>query len=616
MNRIYLSVVLFGLVFFQSCTHHPKNDLLKKYNELATKSQSKKLQDPVEKIHLANAALQIADSLSLPDSLFYQMYFIKSYEYATLSKLDSATTYYQLTDSMAAKNKDSLYIGLSHMLRGYIESKNNNLYLSEKFYKKSLKILEKKHNTVYLAAIYGNYGSLLYDKGLFKESQDLLIKSYALYKLNNDSAGLSFISLNLANNYLDIGSYTEALKYYKIALHLAIKTKNLTQEEACYNNLGVYYRVQNPDSALFYYKTALKAVEHNPAYEFSRIQIEYNMANIYVDKKQINIAMPIYLRLLNECKSKKNVLGEAIIMSGLSDVYFKQGNHKKSIESLLYAIHLLENQGSDKYTYALKNQLKHTYQEAGKYKEALTLADELKSRSDSSNNYNKQVAIHDLEMYYHSEKISLENEKLNAELKNSNLSLFLRLIVILFLLVLIVFLVILYSKNIKAKKRIILDLEEKNEIEKQLKETKSAQADWFKRIVKQQQNEWMQLSKENEEIRRKISVTDIVSRRENEDEQGGISKKGADQLYRKNMMLRFNLVYPEFVDNIKSKYQISSQEDILFCMLVKTNIPMKDIASILEISAATLTKRRHKLELIIDSDGSLEDFYDAIQSIN
>jgi hypothetical protein len=166
------------------------------------------------------------------------------------------------------------------------------------------------------------------------------------------------------------------------------------------------------------------------------------------------------------------------------------------------------------------------------------------------------------------------------------------------------------------KQQIIKDLEEKNEIERQLKETKVNQSEWFRRIIKQQQNEWLQLSKENEEIRRQLPGKDNTMVRKDNDEMNSGSKKAVNQLYRRNMMQRFNLMYPDFTDNLKNSFLGLTEQDILFCILVKTNIPMLDIASILNTNSTTLTKRRRKIEDIINSDGTVEDLYKKIQEMN
>ena len=82
------------------------------------------------------------------------------------------------------------------------------------------------------------------------------------------------------------------------------------------------------------------------------------------------------------------------------------------------------------------------------------------------------------------------------------------------------------------------------------------------------------------------------------------------------MTTRFNMVYPDFIAHLQLKHPEFSQQEIQFCMLVKINIPLKDIASILNVSLSTIKKRRQKIEASIDADGTLQDLYASIQEVS
>ena len=282
---------------------------------------------------------------------------------------------------------------------------------------------------------------------------------------------------------------------------------------------------------------------------------------------------------------------------------------------ILDAIAIFEKDGVVKFTLALKKQLKELYQYKGDYKKALEVADALSVESDSLNNLNKQLAIHDMELFYQSEHVRLENEKLQSEVENNRLNLLLRLIIIFFLIIFMVSILVVYQRNAKNRIKMIANLEEINKIESELRNAQEKQSDWLKKVVKQQQNEWMQLSEENEEMRRKASAVGIIDWKEDKDV-SNISKKEINQFYLKNMMTRFNVIYPDFVEQLQQKHPEFRQQEIQFCMLVKINIPLKDIASILNVSMSTIEKRRQKVALSIGTDGTIQDLYESIQEMN
>ena len=101
-----------------------------------------------------------------------------------------------------------------------------------------------------------------------------------MYQKVNDLQGLSSLSLNIGNNYKEIGSKQETLKYYHYARGFAQKSDYQIGLVSSWMNLGVYYRNIDTDSAKFYYQKALDAIPSTPL-SLKRIQVEYNYANIF-----------------------------------------------------------------------------------------------------------------------------------------------------------------------------------------------------------------------------------------------------------------------------------------------------------------------------------------------
>ena len=325
--------------------------------------------------------------------------------------------------------------------------------------------------------------------------------------------------------------------------------------------------------------------------------------------------MAMFEKLYKQCKELNMQTGVAVVSSGLAAIYSERKQYNKAERYILDAIAIFEKDGVVKFTLAFRKQLKELYQYKGDYKKALEMADALNAASDSLNNLNKQLAIHDMELFYQSEHVRLENEKLQSEVENNRLNLLLRLIIIFFLILFIVSIVVIYQRSAKNRIKMIANLEEINKIESELRNAQEMQSAWLKKVVKQQQNEWMQLSEENEEIRRKVSAVGIIDRKEIED-MTGISKKDSNQFYLKSMMTRFNLIYPDFIEHLQQRFPEFNQQEIQFCMLVKINIPLKDIASILNVSISTIEKRRRKIALSIGTDGTIQDLYASIQEMN
>jgi tetratricopeptide (TPR) repeat protein len=562
----------------------------------------------------ADSASKIIERYDLGASERMTVAEFKARLYSDLQQTDSAYHYLDVYHELALENGDSLAIGRCWLYRANFESQKENLYVAEKFIVDAENILIRYGVRADLAQAYSIHGAILSGRGEYERSQTFFFKAFDLYQKVNDLHGLSSLSVNIGNNYKEIGSDQETLKYYHYALEFAEDSDYEIGMVTAWMNLGVYYRSIDTDSAKYYYQKALDAIPSTPL-SLKRVQVEYNYANIFLDNKEYDKAMAMFEKLYKQCRELNIQMGMAVVSSGLAAIYTERGRYDIAEHYILDAIAIFEKDGVVKFTLALKKQLKELYQYKGDYKKALEVADALSVESDSLNNLNKQLAIHDMELFYQSEYVRLENEKLQSEVENNRLNLLLRLIIIFFLIIFMVSILVVYQRNAKNRIKMIANLEEINKIESELRNAQEKQSDWLKKVVKQQQNEWMQLSEENEEIRRKASAVGIIDWKEDKDV-SNISKKEINQFYLKNMMTRFNVIYPDFVEQLQQKYPEFRQQEIQFCMLVKINIPLKDIASILNVSMSTIEKRRQKVALSIGTDGTIQDLYESIQEMN
>lgn len=562
----------------------------------------------------ADSASKIIERYDLGASERMTVAEFKARLYSDLQQTDSAYHYLDVYHELALENGDSLAIGRCWLYRANFESQKENLYVAEKFIVDAENILIRYGVRADLAQAYSIHGAILSGRGEYERSQTFFFKAFDLYQKVNDLHGLSSLSVNIGNNYKEIGSDQETLKYYHYALEFAEDSDYEIGMVTAWMNLGVYYRSIDTDSAKYYYQKALDAIPSTPL-SLKRVQVEYNYANIFLDNKEYDKAMAMFEKLYKQCRELNIQMGMAVVSSGLAAIYTERGRYDIAEHYILDAIAIFEKDGVVKFTLALKKQLKELYQYKGDYKKALEVADALSVESDSLNNLNKQLAIHDMELFYQSEHVRLENEKLQSEVENNRLNLLLRLIIIFFLIIFMVSILVVYQRNAKNRIKMIANLEEINKIESELRNAQEKQSDWLKKVVKQQQNEWMQLSEENEEIRRKASAVGIIDWKEDKDV-SNISKKEINQFYLKNMMTRFNVIYPDFVEQLQQKHPEFRQQEIQFCMLVKINIPLKDIASILNVSMSTIEKRRQKVALSIGTDGTIQDLYESIQEMN
>ncbi len=405
-------------------------------------------------ITYADSAIKLMHKMDFKntDTLF-SLITIKVKAYQSKNNIDTAIVFLERCYKEAEDNSDVSLQAKIAVLIGGIELDEDNLYMVEKYIPKAIKLLEHQNDEYTQAMANGYYGVFLNNKGDYKKAIEYLLKAYKVFDKLNKYEDLDYISISIANNFIAIGSKKEGLRYYKIAVDAAVKLNDTANIMSALGNLGRYYRTKNPDSALYYYDKviALKPAGSTPIFVVSA---KYNKANIYTDKKEYDKALGEFNTILTETRLAKNYEGMSYAYSGMSFVYFSLKNKNLAIDCLQRAIKLADSIGKTSLKMSLKEQLQDNYKEYNNYKEAYLLAMEIKTFNDSTKSAEKQIAIHEMEANYQSEKKDLENKVLKSELERTNKVLIARSVIILLLLIVsFILALLLWRINVLNKQR-------------------------------------------------------------------------------------------------------------------------------------------------------------------
>lgn len=212
----------------------------------------------------ADSALKIIEKYNLGAKERMTVAEFKARLYTDLQLKDSAYHYLDVYHELALQNDDSLAIGKCWLYRANLESQKENLYVAEKFIIDAENILIRYGSRAAMAQAYSIHGAILLGRGEYEKSQTLFLKAFDLYQKVNDLQGLSSLSLNIGNNYKEIGSKQATLKYYHYARGFAQKSNYQIGLVSSWMNFGVYYRNIDTDSAKFYYQKALDVIPSTP----------------------------------------------------------------------------------------------------------------------------------------------------------------------------------------------------------------------------------------------------------------------------------------------------------------------------------------------------------------
>lgn len=340
------------------------------------------------------------------------------------SKLFNKDTVYkrmiQLKEEAEVANNESVtYQALIWLAQAFVD--DGKFFMARKYAEDALVLAPRISDPYHKARGYNMYGSLLGFVGELEEAQEHLIKAYKLFDQNGDFKALSAVYINMANNYISMSEVNKAFEYYYKAGHTSLKHHDTLNYLVSLSNLGRLHTQSNPDSAYYYFAKALRFVDKKWMIESLATRFEY--ANFLVEQKLIDSANAIYQDILTICKQNKIDGGVYRAMSGLGNVLEARGLDEQALEMYQQAHRLAAKAGETPLVIDLMNAELYMYEKMGNYKQSYKLLRRIKSMSDSLFSLEKQLSIHDLELFYQNEKANLKNQELQfnmREMENRN----------------------------------------------------------------------------------------------------------------------------------------------------------------------------------------------------
>ena len=202
-----------------------------------------------------------------------------------------------------------------------------------------------------------------------------------------------------------MGSYSEALEHYELALRGHLLDNNLLMVAAVKNNIGlVYEKLEENDKAMMYYEEALAVFE-----EFDHLLFQGNalgnMANIYMKQKSFEKAEEYMNRNL---KIQKNFgpSYEAQAYMSLANLNIDKKDFKKALEYTNRAEEILTPFGAEAKSEmaTLKMYQGNIYMEQGNYTKSIELFQESSRLTDETNSLN--LKANSVEYLYQAHKKS------------------------------------------------------------------------------------------------------------------------------------------------------------------------------------------------------------------
>lgn len=484
---LYLSLVIFYLPIYSQNTqvdsleslliNHLKTDTVK-INLLNTIAEKSLTIDLSKTLQYATLADSLSDVLNYKKGKALSLRIIGNY-YAYKHNHTQALSHYQqaLEISKDIDNKTDI---------SYLYNYSGNIYLMQgdypkamEYYKKALVVFKEINDKIGISGVYNNFANIYYMEGDYPRTLEYMQKALKVFEELNNKTGISGSYNNIGVVYDEQGNYTKALEYYKKALAIREDLGDKYGISDTYTNIGnIYYTKIDYDNALNYFQ---KAAEINKEIDDKNgISISYlNIGMVYLAQHKYSESIDYFQKSIKIAKEKHFQGLITLNYTELCKVYFALENYKLAIQYGEKGYNLAHDLGEKENIKEASHILSKCYAAKSDFQKAYRFHLEYKNQSDSLFNENNIQEITNLENQYAFEKekegmaakqakkdaVQAEELKSQKIVRNSFIAGFILMIVI----------AIFIFKNLAIKRKANLLLaKQKQEIEQQSDELKSA----------------------------------------------------------------------------------------------------------------------------------------------
>jgi len=331
-------------------------------------------------------------------SLYHDIF--EHYEY---SNPDSALHYIEDGLKLFANRNNKSGIASMTLLLGTEDGDQGRMELARKRLTDALRIFEELNDKGGIATANNAIGVIDGRTGHFSDATRRFMTALKIYEDAGNNKGLTGTYLKLGvvnelNNNLD-----KALDYYTKASSLSPDSPMTINSVDLLNNIGIVYGKKGDfKKSLEYFQKAL-AVSDKPILTGVRISTLMNLGIVYQNIGDNKKSLEYFDQALQITKDKDLPEERTRIIVNRSSVVMLT-SPKKAIEDLKDALVTAKKIGQRSLLEDIYGNLVENYKITGKYKEAISMMEELKNMEDSTSSIEKAREIANLESVYELEQ--------------------------------------------------------------------------------------------------------------------------------------------------------------------------------------------------------------------
>lgn len=458
-----------------------------------------------------------------------------------------------------------------------------------------------------------SYGSSL-EKGLQFATQSL-DEYKKLEKTHSEEAKIGrYKCLQLISTI-----YSRQKKYEdakRLSLEVVEELKNKKDSSGtlglAYNSLGGLYELENDtESAEKYFKLALV--------EFEKWNSVAYLPNIYLkfgalaqEKKQREISLNYFKKTLELAEKTENKQAQVNALIALGKWHSDFENNFIVAENYFDKARIIAIPLTDKlFEIKTIESLIELKKKQNDFEKVSQLQEEVIQIKDSFYSFEREQIVKSLEVQF---EVSEKNRKLELISKEQEVSKLTNYLLITLLGLLILIFSILYFLMKRINKRDKQLLKTKEELVALMEEQKLLKEQQFQNDIEHKESQLsavtIQMIEKNEIL---DEIKNIISKKAPNSEselKKLVSKYTIQDNNWRDFDHYFESVNKNFYTRLKQKYPDISANDLKICALIKLNLSIKEMASILNISPDSVKTARHRLrkKLQLNTEENLTDF--------
>lgn len=523
---------------------------------------------------------------------------------------DSALTIlenFELTEELSKKDYAFYCLLLTQAL-----DKNYYIHTSDSLIKEATAYYEEHNDMASLALSYYYMGRVYSDMHKSLQAQQYYLMALELGEELNKTDLLIKINNSLGTLYCFQDIYEQALPLYKKTISLLNQKKDSTNlSYALRNTARAFKQTGQPDSAIVYYKEAIKI-----ATQQSISPLLNDLGSLYLQEKKYVEAYDCFMYAIQLCKKAQLLfpiqlnLGKYFYQTAQCDsaqVYLNQSVQSPDLFTQAGSLYLLAQ--IEKIKLDFNNYLKYW----DKYEQ---IRDSIEKDSHFEN-------IRITESMFNYQRITDEKNKYEQKASRRMIIIYQMFIFSTFIL----FIGFLVFKREQQKKKKILELKEilykqslqcieDNKIkisvlEKELTSGKETISDVNKQLFEAKK---LILEMENRQIKLKHNTIQLIEQEFQKSYIYTRIHKAENKLSESEwteLALLIDATYSNFTKRLYEFYPQISIEELHICYLVKTGIPVKKIAVLMNISSSGVSHCRRRLYKKLTNQSESAEKFDS-----